>query len=301
MILSILRNELEKVIRDNASRMIYDFEFDDYLDLLRESITESKKNKEHFKLYRFSPVDYWNIRNFECSQLMLTPIGRMNDAFEGAMTEPGYYLNPDDMEVLGELVSLKCFSEDWQNLLMWAHYANNYSGLCVEYDLSLLQLDDHLFDYLFPVIYSDQRRQISHLIKLSAKELRMFKAKQLLREDPDNVSMMNDVISWYLTKSIHWEYEKEWRIVVPFFDRFASDYSEDARHKKNVYENGIVPFDCATSVYLGTRISSTVKDNIIEIAQRINARRNRTDEKIKVFQTVLGRDNYLLDANQIIS
>lgn len=37
-------------------------------------------------------------------------------------------------EFLSKLTAV-CFSASgWDNQLMWAHYANSYSGICVEYD-----------------------------------------------------------------------------------------------------------------------------------------------------------------------
>ena len=34
-----------------------------------------------------------------------------------------------------ETTGISCLSESDESLLMWAHYANNHCGMCVEYDL----------------------------------------------------------------------------------------------------------------------------------------------------------------------
>lgn len=296
---SSLRKMIEDMFASNSRDRLFNFDFDEYLDSLRATIAERRKNQKSFKLYRFSGADYWNIRNLECEQLILSNVGKMNDVFEGVMSEPGYYIQPDDNEALGELISLKCFSEDWKNLLMWAHYADKYFGICVEYDLTLLSDDDYVFSYLYPVLYKENRRQIGHFIKISASELRGFKASQLLRDEPSDVNSMNDVISWYLEKSNEWAYEKEWRIIVPFFDRFAAEHSTDGRYSHNVYENGIIPFGCATAVFLGTRTRKVVEDHVLEIANRINDKRGCVKTHMKVYRTFVHETEYKLSANPI--
>ncbi len=40
------------------------------------------------------------------------------------------------VEGMRKSVYVFCFSEIWDSLLMWAHYANNYNGYCIEYDMS---------------------------------------------------------------------------------------------------------------------------------------------------------------------
>lgn len=300
MYYSKLREKLEEVFFKSEENMCFDFELNDYTEKLKEIVAIRKKNNLSFKLYRFSGADYWNIRNLDCSQLVLSDVGKMNDVFEGTMSEPGYYIQPDDNKVLGELVSLKCFSEDWRNLLMWAHYANKYFGICVEYDLTLLPDNDYVFSYLYPVLYKNNRRQISHFIKNSARELRAFKAALLLREYPNSVDWMNNVTAWYLEKSKDWKYEKEWRIIVPFFDRYAAEHSEDGRYEHNVYENGVIPFDCATAVYLGTRTVQTVEDHIIEIVERINTKREYDKKPIQVFRTCIHESKYKLKSIKVL-
>ena len=44
---------------------------------------------------------------------------------------------------------------------MWAHYADNYSGMCVEYDFS--KLSETLLFHLYPVYYSAKRSTSRHL------------------------------------------------------------------------------------------------------------------------------------------
>ena len=56
-------------------------------------------------------------------------------------------------------ITVSCFSTSgWDNQLMWSHYANSYSGICVEYDLS--KISDFV-GFVYPVKYSKDRPTLS--------------------------------------------------------------------------------------------------------------------------------------------
>lgn len=69
-------------------------------------------------------------------------------------------------------LTITCFtSSGWNNQLMWSHYANSYSGICVEYDLTKME---EFFGLMYPVQYTEERPTISpsdlgtHTNRLSA-------------------------------------------------------------------------------------------------------------------------------------
>jgi len=84
------------------------------------------------------------------------------------------------------ILSLSSVNDD---ILMWGHYADSHNGFCVEYSRTS---DNILGKQSEPVNYEDQ------FPSLSAQEVTSHGAafKKLL-----------------LTKSTHWSYEKEWRII----------------------------------------------------------------------------------------
>src|SRR5262249_3693312 len=89
------------------------------------------------------------------------------------------------------------FSEDWSNLLMWAHYAQQHEGIVVEFDAMHSSLNSGTageFGHLRPVKYEGRRPQLTMAQTEGA-----------------------DV---FLSKSDVWEYEREWRILQPL-DRLA--------------------------------------------------------------------------------
>jgi len=82
---------------------------------------------------------------------------------------------------------VSCFTETNDNLLMWSHYADRGTGMCLEFSTS-----DELFRKAKPVVYSDS------IPAISADELLIDK----------NYSKATEL---YCTKSKDWSYEREWR------------------------------------------------------------------------------------------
>lgn len=81
-----------------------------------------------------------------------------------------------------------CFAEEMNNELMWATYANYHCGICLGFDAS-----DRFFEGIQPVQYVDA----------PTVEAIASKASGTLT-DP-----------WSLCKSKAWEFQKEWRLVLP--------------------------------------------------------------------------------------
>lgn len=84
-------------------------------------------------------------------------------------------------------VGILSLTEKHDDLLMWSHYANGHRGLCLEFAASV---DEAFFRGAQPVVYSDER---------SIFDPRQPETKQV------------EIV--VLTKSKHWTYELEWRIV----------------------------------------------------------------------------------------
>lgn len=97
-------------------------------------------------------------------------------------------------EMMKSTMGIACLSESFESLLMWAHYANNHCGMCVEYDL--MKINQQLNFTPIPIIYSKDRVCFDSL-------------------NPDTAG--NDSVALFLrsitSKSEEWKYEREWRIV----------------------------------------------------------------------------------------
>jgi hypothetical protein len=86
-----------------------------------------------------------------------------------------------------ESLAVLCLTDKRDDLLMWAHYAGNHRGICVGFDS-----EAEPFDTAREVSYSKQRAAISDDHRSGYEEL---------------------VQIALLTKSKHWEYEREWSAV----------------------------------------------------------------------------------------
>lgn len=64
------------------------------------------------------------------------------------------------ISAISEHITTICFTQNPNNMPMWAHYANEHQGFCVEYEI----INDYNF---YPVIYVDNRLKfISLFIEL---------------------------------------------------------------------------------------------------------------------------------------
>ena len=84
-------------------------------------------------------------------------------------------------------IGVLCVSEVNDDILMWSHYANSHAGVCLEFDGF-----GTFMERAQKVIYTRKRPSIP----------------QFDRADP--VEMLDRGL---LTKSEHWQYEKEWRLI----------------------------------------------------------------------------------------
>ncbi len=143
-------------------------------------------------------------------------------------------------------MGISCFSETKTDILMWAHYANKHSGICVEYDFSEIYAQDLL---LFPVNYSNQRPQ-APLEKIweytQAEDIDV--ARELAFE------LSYEVMKSFLTKSSKWKYEREWRMII--FEN------------KEIKRKRILP--CAKKIVVGNSISEEHYQIITQIVKEKN-------------------------------
>lgn len=180
------------------------------------------------KLYKYGSFEspYWEKVVYK-AMLYLSPAKNFNDPFDcranfdyNAVIKTGkfreallkFYPQCDEDEFSEEIVQkyiiegmredvfVFCFSEIWNSLLMWAHYANNYNGYCLEYDIE--QMKDIVTDNLYPVLYEKEYIDITENLIYMNK----------------NTGLISN-----LAKAEEWSYEKEWRIVrynnQPFYAR----------------------------------------------------------------------------------
>lgn len=290
MTLVIEMKNMYENLRENLEEIIEYWEDDvrdeDVSELPKDGLKVAIKENDSFKLYRYMPPNYFNIRNIEAQTLHLSPNGVLNDVFEG-MTETTDEIPHYKYEKLKDLAYMCCMTEKPDNILMWSHYAQKHEGVCVEYDLKLLGNEPfHILDHIFPVVYKDNRqykRNFESLIK-SLDELRESIVKQYEYEGEE---ALDDVLPLFLTKGKIWEYEKEWRII--YTKKQMYDINEEELYGCNLR------FRCISAVYLGYRIHPEIRRNILEICERISTDR----KKVSVYQSKIAKENYELSFDKL--
>jgi hypothetical protein len=86
---------------------------------------------------------------------------------------------------------ISCFSKSHDDILMWAHYANKHSGLCIGFYVDVMTLLDQGF-LTFEVEYENEFLPLPY-------------------SDPDLKIRINTIMQYLSVKSQYWSYEKETR------------------------------------------------------------------------------------------
>lgn len=187
-------------------------------------------------------------------------------------------ITPSDDWLKG--MGVLCLTTDPRNLLMWAHYASNHTGLCIGFDASHTP-----FSSARPINYSEKRPRVSLLERLrTEREL---------------------VTSVLFSKSSHWEYESEYRCIKRtisedernfYRDLVANDSSrtdEIAHLLASEGGPGLHQFEANSirRIYLGARIDPTKRETL---AMRVHELGLRS----KLFQLALDQDKYQLNESQ---
>lgn len=151
------------------------------------------------------------------------------------------------------LYKVACFTQDYNDTLMWGIYGDNQKGICIEYDFH----KNPIFEYFcMPVNYVEQINHNRIIMKIINNE-------HLSNRSADEL---------FLKKTFNWSHENEWRIIVNTKNPFKYLEFEE----KYTYLKFMTP----ESIYLGIKMENGVKNNIIEICETRN---------IKVYE--MKRDN----------
>ena len=167
---------------------------------------------------------------------------------------------------------LLCVTEEKNNLLMWAHYAQEHTGLVIE--LKCIEEEDTPLCVAKPIKYVDEVPEI-----MTKDE---FINGNLGLEIVDNGRLFNNLV---FTKSNHWSYEKEWRC----FDESIEANSDPT----GSFDTEPILAEEISAVYLGCRISQKNKSEVINI---LNESRY---SHVKIFESFPDTKSYRLLFNQL--
>lgn len=138
---------------------------------------------------------------------------------------------------LEETMYVSCFSEieNLNSLRMWAHYANNHKGICVEYDFQ--DVNNACSFGCIPIVYSD-----------------VHPFKDFFFE-----KKVHNFVNFVYVKSAEWKYEKEWRISQRI------DLSEGDGFKADLATPKAIYLGCKAEARLEKEVSDFCKEKKIPL------------------------------------
>lgn len=110
-------------------------------------------------------------------------------------------LSIDSLKNEVQKLGISCFSQDGENPLMWAHYADKHKGVCIAFRAELLHNFFNL--HIFPVEYTSTYPKVNFM--------------------KNHNKAINQILT---TKSDNWKYEQEYRLV--FEMRGAAPFPKEA-------------------------------------------------------------------------
>lgn len=172
----------------------------------------------------------------------------------------------DINENIKDKTSVVCLSERNDINPMWAHYADNHKGICIEYDLKNC---DNLFlkTLCLPINYvekSDNTLDLSSIV---------------IHNDYENSLFM---LKTAITKSKDWKYEQEWRII--FFKPFP-DYTDLYSDKH------YIQFIKPKAIYLGIETEDEIEKKVKDICEF---------KEINLYKMVKNEFDFYLKPNPIL-
>lgn len=176
-------------------------------DLFIEKIKNDYK-KSALKLFSTEELNAIFSKNDWFDEMIVQGLGKeavikkdaleVKDSIKGAIYKELVNYTDTFNKMLEEQIRITCFTERWNNLPMWYHYADQYNGYCIEYNTS--QIEEILFvNRLLPVNYVKKYREI---------------IIDFLQSDYKKGDSFNIMDEYATTKLRDWNYECEWRLVL---------------------------------------------------------------------------------------
>lgn len=158
-----------------------------------------------------------------------------------------------------------CLSEINDDILMWSHYADAHKGICLVFDKEIIANDKRFI--LRKINYRDDNRLIpcKEFYEIFGKGYEIY-----------------DLL--LLTKSLHWKYEREWRILVSA--KYIENNSVDEDDKRFFICNSIL-----TGIIFGWKFSPAFKQVIMKLVQ---------NRPIQLYQAKRNENSYAIDVEPII-
>lgn len=182
-------------------------------------------------------IEKWT--RLEASQQEISPEEAQKYVKEKLVSEQSKAEYLEEKSKMFQKLVLQCFgvcsfSQVPDDILMWSHYSNGHKGMCLEFNRS----DENMLKNASPIEYPVDDE---------------FPYFEYWPENSDET--LEDVVTVILTKSKHWEYEKEWRLI-----QRPSNYDEPYRGHPVSYQD-----DMLSGIIFGSRMKNKEKTTIKNI------------------------------------
>ncbi len=209
-----------------------------------EETFRNKISQEDYEMI-FQSED-WYDRLMEYGANIEAPEGMKDQwkaSINGAIRKEFELLNEDINKMVRKSIRCACFTTKPDNGSMWANYADDHHGICLEYDTSKIE-NIYQINRLFPVYYVD---------KLPDMVYDMMKNRY-------PTFMFFEYLAIHKTKE--WAYEDEWRLV---YDASSFYWSKNDIPEEYWKTGKLINFICPSKIFLGARIDYP-SEKVIRIA-----------------------------------
>lgn len=188
-----------------------------------EAMRTAKKELPN-KIYKFCSLSLGNDRtldeqklySLENKKIWMSDCSVLNDPYEGMYAFIETQLSETPNEILQQSINQiknardmyiqSSFSYDFDNILMWGHYANGCRGYCVEY---MVKSNLHLS----PVQYVRKRPLLSSLTYSPEVINNILKMERSLAKAENYREKIAYLLYIQAIKDLSWSYEKEVRLI----------------------------------------------------------------------------------------
>ncbi|WP_461536403.1 DUF2971 domain-containing protein [Spongorhabdus nitratireducens] len=246
-----LRPVIDNIASDSEIKNHFESNFDEIVEDTYQSLSELEK--------AVFPIDLLKQITEGSSSSLLSGVKALQKPVANLLQGKAH-------DTLQETVGVLCLTENENDHLMWAHYANSHKGFMIEFDTSNIffnqrKTESDSLRHLVQVDYDPQRRHYT-LSELSEEDLYTFKDEA-------------------------WRYENEWRMMVALCD---------ADETKIVHGETIhlfkFPFDAIKRVVLGAN-----SDDNLE--KRVKDSWKKNFPHASIFKAVVDEKEYSLKYEKI--
>lgn len=232
---------------------------------------EKTCNKDGNNCHDINDLNRLKFNSLEQQSIWMSKFEHLNDPFEykamfidkEKLSEKGWDINfiEEYMRRMKLNYNIASFTENLvDNMPMWAHYANNHQGYCLEYTVLNAKM-------LFPISYETERFAVASMLVNIFSKIAQIDDGIIDDQDTDFQFYMWMISHFGLVKHESWSYENELRILYPSL---------------KVNDPGVLvkSIDLGlhlSAIYVGSQCSSNNQKKLVEIASNLKTPIHKMD------------------------